>query len=64
MRIHGKGKRRTWRKLHVAMNPSDGQAMNIILTKATAHDDQMVASLLRGRTRVGARIKSLIMSIL
>ena len=56
MRTHGKGKRRTWRKLYVAMN--------IILTKATVHDDQMVASLLRGRTRVGARIKSLVMSIL
>ena len=64
MRTHGKGKRRTWRKLHVAMNPSDGPAMNIIPTKATVHDDQMVASLLRGRTRVGARIKSLVMSIL
>ena len=47
MKVHGKGKRRTWRKLHVAMNPGDGQAVNIILTEATVHDDQMVAPLLK-----------------
>jgi len=52
MRAHGKSKRRTWRKLHVAMNPGNGQLVSITLTKATIHDDQMVANLLEGLTGI------------
>ena len=48
MRTHGKNKRRTWRKFHVAMNPHDKQGVRVELTKATVHDDQMASPLLRG----------------
>ena len=48
MRIHGKSKRRTWRKLHIAMNPDNKQIVKVELTKATVHDDQATENLLNG----------------
>ena len=52
-RIHGKGKRRTWRKHHVAMNPDNGMGARVEFTLATVHDDQMMSALLSGLTGVG-----------
>ena len=36
VRTHGKGKRRTWRKLHIAMNPNNFQIETMILNRLTS----------------------------
>ncbi len=53
MRTHGKGKRRTWRKLHLAVDPDSHQIVSMELTKATVHDDQMMKPLLKGLKNIG-----------
>ena len=47
MRIHGKDKRRTWRKLHVAINRETHQIEAIHLTKSNVHDSTQTSNLLR-----------------
>ena len=47
-RVHGKGKRRTWRKLHIAIDLKSGQIMRMELTKASVGDDPMLPPLFRG----------------
>jgi hypothetical protein len=46
MRTHGKSKRRTWRKLHLGVDPESGEIQAAELTEAGVSDDAMVAPLL------------------
>jgi len=46
VRTHGKSKRRTWRMLHVGVEPESGEIQAAALTPNSVSDDQMVAPLL------------------
>jgi hypothetical protein len=46
VRMHGVSKRRTWRKLHVGVNPDGGEIQAVLLTENRVSDDQAVAELL------------------
>jgi hypothetical protein len=46
VRLHGGSKRRTWRKLHVGVNPDDGEIQAVLLTENSVSDDPAVAELL------------------
>lgn len=45
-RQHGISKRRTWRKLHVAVNESTGEILCAEVTLNTVHDSEMLENLL------------------
>jgi hypothetical protein len=47
VRTHGKSKRRTWRKLHLGVEPESGEIQAAELTEAKVSDDAMVAPLLK-----------------
>lgn len=47
MRKHGKGKRRTWRKLHLAVNPQTQEIEAETLTENGVHDADQVPDLLK-----------------
>lgn len=53
MRTHGKQKRRTWRKYHVAVNPDSHGVMALELTEANVHDGKMMEPLLAKQKNVG-----------
>jgi hypothetical protein len=46
VRSHGKSKRRTWRKLHVGVDPQSGEIQAAALTTNSVSDSQMVEPLL------------------
>ena len=46
MRKHGVGKRRTWRKLHLAVNPDTHEIVAETLTENSVHDADQVDDLL------------------
>lgn len=46
VRIHGKSKRRTWRKCHIGVNPDTGEIKAEELTEAYADDAEQVEGLL------------------
>lgn len=46
MRKHGKSKRRTWRKLHLAINPQTQEIEAEVLTENSGHDADQVEALL------------------
>jgi hypothetical protein len=46
MRKHGKGKRRTWRKLHLTVNPHTQEVEAEVLTENSGHDADQVEDLL------------------
>jgi hypothetical protein len=46
VRQHGISKRRTWRKLHLGLNPDDGEIQAVLLTPNSVSDDQAVEPLL------------------
>jgi hypothetical protein len=46
VRMHGISKRRTWRKLHVSVNPKDGEIQAVLLTENSVSDDDAVGGLL------------------
>jgi hypothetical protein len=46
MRKHGKGKRRTWRKLHLTVNPDTQEIEAEVLTENSGHDADQVDELL------------------
>jgi hypothetical protein len=46
MRTHGKGKRRTWRKLHLAIDAVTREIVATTLTEAKIHDAQVLPELL------------------
>jgi hypothetical protein len=45
VRMHGKSKRRTWRKLHVAVDPQSGEIQAAVLTENSVSDDEMAETL-------------------
>lgn len=47
VRMHGKSKRRTWRKLHIGVNPESGEIEAMALTENSVDDAEMVEPLLR-----------------
>lgn len=46
MRTHGKAKRRTWRKLHLAVNRDTHEIVSMELTKSNVHDSLKTKALL------------------
>jgi hypothetical protein len=46
VRMHGVSKRRTWRKLHMGVNPQDGEIQAVLLTENSVSDDEVVGGLL------------------
>jgi hypothetical protein len=46
VRQHGISKRRTWRKLHLGLNPDDGEIQAVLLTTNSVSDAQALAPLL------------------
>jgi IS5 family transposase len=48
MRQHGKEKRRTWRKLHIAVNEATQDIVMAVVTEANVNDSEMLKSLLGG----------------
>jgi hypothetical protein len=53
MRTHGKQKRRTWRKYHVAVDPDTHEVVAMELTQANVHDSLAVPALMEGLTDLG-----------
>lgn len=47
MRQHGKERRRTWRKLHIAVNEANQDIVMSVVTGANVHDSEMLNSLLQ-----------------
>lgn len=45
VRVHGKDKRRTWRKLHLAINPDNFQIESLKLTKSNVTDGTVLPEL-------------------
>ena len=52
MRTHGKQKRRTWRKHHVAVNPDPFETVTLELTEATTPDRSSHAKWMRGASAI------------
>jgi len=48
VRVHGKSKRRTWRKLHIGVDADTGVIVAGALTTAEVHDSEMLPGLLSG----------------
>lgn len=46
MRIHGKAKRRTWRKIHLSIDATTHEIIAVTLTKSNVHDSRETAKLL------------------
>lgn len=46
MRTHGKEKRRTWRKIHMAVDAETKEILVCVMTEANVHDSEMVGELL------------------
>ena len=53
MRTHGKQKRRTWRKYHVAVDPATHEVVAMELTESNVHDADAVADLMEGLQNLG-----------
>jgi hypothetical protein len=47
VRMHGKSKRRTWRKLHIGVDESTGEILVSALTTADVSDGEMLPEMLR-----------------
>lgn len=45
-RTHGKSKRRTWRKLHLSVDPETQEIVALVLTQNSSHDSDVVEELL------------------
>lgn len=54
MRTHGKSKRRTWRKLPLAVNRDTHEIVSIELTKSNVHDSVKTKALLDQVEKVAA----------
>ena len=53
VRVHGKSKSRTWRKMHVAVDERTREVVEVRMTKSKASDDSVMPSLLQGKRIVG-----------
>jgi hypothetical protein len=51
VRMHGKSKRRTWRKLHVGVDPDSGEIQAAVLTENSISDDEMAETLFQQITQ-------------
>lgn len=49
MRCHGKSKRRSWRKLHLAVNPDTHEIIGCEITDHRTHDCEKIDALLAGQ---------------
>ena len=54
MRTHGKQKRGTWRKLHIAINPNGMETVAIELTEAGRHAPVLSAGIMQQRHKLNA----------
>lgn len=52
VRNHGAGKRRTWRKLHLSVNPKTHEIISSVITTNDVHDSQVVKELVGGEKSV------------
>lgn len=48
VRMHGEGKRRTWRKLHIGVDVKSGEIISGVLTGADVHDCKVLSDLIPG----------------
>jgi IS5 family transposase len=48
VRLHGVGKRRTWRKLHVGVNEASGEITAAVVSSNNVSDDEVLADVLDG----------------
>lgn len=46
MRVHGKDKRRTWRKIHIGIDRESQEVVAVTLTESNVHDSKETAALL------------------
>ena len=46
VRKHGYSKHRTWRKLHIGVNPDNGEIQTVLLTENSISDDAVVKKML------------------
>lgn len=46
VRQHGKGRRRTWRKIHLAVNAKEFEIVGAMLTESSCHDGEVLPCLL------------------
>jgi IS5 family transposase len=53
MRTHGKQKRRTWRKYHVAVDPGTHEVVAMELTESNVHDCEVVSDLMKNLVNLG-----------
>lgn len=53
MRVHGKDKRRGWRKLHLAMDPDNFQIVAMELTDSKTSDGKVLPALLESIDEIG-----------
>lgn len=51
VRMHGKSKRRTWRKLHLGVDPDSGEIQAAVLTENSISDDEMADTLFQQITQ-------------
>ncbi|NER07093.1 MAG: transposase [Okeania sp. SIO3C4] len=47
-RVHGVGKRRTWRKLHLGVNEATGEIVTAVVSTNDVSDDQVFCQLRSG----------------
>lgn len=57
VREHGAGKRRTWRKLHLAIDAGSGQILTALLTQRDTHDAEPAPDIIRSLVKQGYDIK-------
>ena len=57
-RQHGKSKRRTWRKIHIGLDPETGEITATRLTDNSKHDSSQTAPLLEETLRQGRAIST------
>lgn len=53
IRTHGKSKRRTWKKLHLAIDPNSHEILGIELTKSNSHDCESIDKLIPNDRAIG-----------
>ena len=57
VRTHGASKRRTWRKLHLAIDAGSGQILTALLTDRDEHDSEPAPDIIRSLVKEGFEIK-------
>lgn len=50
VRVHGMGKRRTWRKLHISLNADNHEIVSAIVTTNDIHDSRVLPELVAGKS--------------